>query len=99
MTPLYVHRLDHDQPGLVPTKHEDFKRLPNLIADAAYRKEFLNGVTGFAAAMITTSTGIRNDCAVALRRLKRTTTIVGSSDEAVEVGTRRSGGRLCGRYS
>ncbi len=62
---------------------EDFEQLIDLIAGTADIKSVLDGLTGFAAATMTSSTGVHIECAVTLRRNKRTATIGGSSDRAV----------------
>jgi len=62
---------------------DDFERLHGLIAGTEDIKGFLDGMTGFAAAMMTRVTGARIECAVTLRRRKRGATIAGSSDDAI----------------
>lgn len=62
---------------------EDFEQLIELIAGTADIKSVLDGLTGFAAATMTGTTGVHIECAVTLRRHKRTATIGGSSDRAV----------------
>ncbi|MET1153770.1 ANTAR domain-containing protein, partial [Arthrobacter sp.] len=62
---------------------DDFEQLIDLIASTADIKSVLDGLTGFAAATMTTTTGVHIECAVTLRRNKRTATIGGSSDRAV----------------
>ncbi|MFB0840520.1 GAF and ANTAR domain-containing protein [Arthrobacter sp. FW306-05-C] len=60
----------------------DFERLHALIATADI-KGFLDGMSGHAAATMSKATGGRIESAVTLRRRKRSTTIAGSSDEAI----------------
>jgi GAF domain-containing protein len=62
---------------------DDFEQLINLIAGSADIKSVLDGMTAFAAASMTSATGVNIECAVTLRRHKRTATIGGSSDRAV----------------
>ncbi|MFI2565152.1 ANTAR domain-containing protein [Paenarthrobacter sp. NPDC018779] len=64
-------------------KAEDFERLVDLIAGTEDIKEFLGGLTGFSADMMSQATGVHIECAVTLRRRKRTATIGGSSERAV----------------
>ncbi|MFC7847654.1 GAF and ANTAR domain-containing protein [Arthrobacter sp. NPDC057388] len=62
---------------------DDFEQLHALITSTEDIKGFLDGMTGFAAAMMTRSAGIRIECAVTLNRRKRSASIAGSSDQAV----------------
>ncbi|MFE4837299.1 GAF and ANTAR domain-containing protein [Arthrobacter sp. NPDC056691] len=62
---------------------DDFEQLHALITNSEDIKGFLDGMTGFAAAMMSRSTGDRIECAVTLHRRKRSASIAGSSDEAV----------------
>lgn len=62
---------------------EDFEQLVELIAGTEDIKSVLDGLTMFAAGMMTTATGTHIECAVTLRRRKRTATIGGSSDTAI----------------
>lgn len=62
---------------------EDFEQLIDLIGGSADIKSVLDGLTSFAAATMTSATGVHIECAVTLRRNKRTATIGGSSDRAV----------------
>ncbi|MFE4543512.1 GAF and ANTAR domain-containing protein [Arthrobacter sp. NPDC056727] len=62
---------------------DDFEQLHALISNAEDIKGFLDGMTGFAAAMMTRSAAARIECAVTLQRRKRSASIAGSSDEAV----------------
>ncbi|MBT2523199.1 GAF and ANTAR domain-containing protein [Arthrobacter sp. ISL-28] len=62
---------------------DDFERLHGLISGTEDLKGFLDGMTGFAAEMMTRGTGSRIECAVTLHRRKRSVTIAGSSDDAV----------------
>jgi hypothetical protein len=64
-----------DDPG-------DFEQLHALVATEDI-KGFLDGMTGLAAAMMTGTTGERVETAVSLRRRKHSTTIAGSSDDAI----------------
>ncbi|MFJ4210065.1 ANTAR domain-containing protein [Paenarthrobacter sp. NPDC089675] len=62
---------------------EDFEQLVDLIAGTEDIKEFLDGLTGFSAAMMSGAIGVHIECAVTLRRRKRTATIGGSSERAI----------------
>ncbi|MFE4195998.1 ANTAR domain-containing response regulator [Paenarthrobacter sp. NPDC056912] len=62
---------------------EDFEQLVDLIGGTDDVKAVLQGLTGFAAGMMTRITTTNIECAVTLRRRKRTATIGGSSDRAV----------------
>ncbi|WP_087874743.1 GAF and ANTAR domain-containing protein [Arthrobacter globiformis] len=62
---------------------DDFEQLHALITNTADIRGFLDGMTGFAAAIMTRSTGHRIECAVTLNRRKRRASIAGSSNEAV----------------
>ncbi|MHA7263786.1 GAF and ANTAR domain-containing protein [Arthrobacter sp. TMN-37] len=62
---------------------DDFERLHALISGTADLKAFLDGVTGFGSGVMTRVTGARVECAVTLRRSKRSATIAGSSDGAI----------------
>lgn len=62
---------------------EDFEQLHALITCSEDIKGFLDGMTGFAAAMMTRSAGARIECAVTLHRRKRSASIAGSSDDAI----------------
>lgn len=62
---------------------EDFEQLVGLIADTEDVKAFLDGLTGFAAGTMTRVTKSNIECAVTLRRRKRTATIGGSSERAI----------------
>ncbi|WP_258805739.1 hypothetical protein [Pseudarthrobacter sp. NS4] len=53
------------------------------MADSADLQTVLNGLTGFAADAISKAAGQMIDCALTLRRRKRTATVAGSSDKAV----------------
>jgi transcriptional regulator with GAF, ATPase, and Fis domain len=65
------------------SQHGDFDRLHDMIAGSEDLKGVLDGVAGFAARALTRSTGERIECAVTLRRRRRSATIAGSSDDAV----------------
>ncbi|WOH18694.1 GAF and ANTAR domain-containing protein [Paenarthrobacter sp. GOM3] len=62
---------------------EDFEQLVDLIAGTEDVKAFLDGLTGFAAGMMTRVCAAHIECAVTLRRRKRTATIGGSSERAL----------------
>lgn len=62
---------------------EDFEQLVDLIAATEDIKSVLEGLTGFAADMMSKATKTPIEAAVTLRRRKRTATIGGSSDRAV----------------
>ncbi|WP_353710740.1 GAF domain-containing protein [Arthrobacter sp. K5] len=64
-------------------QHGDFDRLHDMIAGSEDLKGVLDGVAGFAARALSRSTGERIECAVTLRRRRRSATIAGSSDDAV----------------
>jgi GAF domain-containing protein len=61
---------------------EDFEQLHALIAETEDVKGFLDGMTGFAAEMMTRSVGAPVQCAVTLKR-KHSASIAGSSDDAI----------------
>jgi GAF domain-containing protein len=60
----------------------DFERLHALVG-AVDIKGFLDGMSGLAAAAMTTATGAVIESAVTLQRRKRSTVIAGSSDDAI----------------
>ncbi|MFP3461353.1 GAF and ANTAR domain-containing protein [Arthrobacter globiformis] len=62
---------------------DDFEQLHALITNTEDIKGFLDGMTGFAAAMMSRSAGAEIQCAVTLHQRKRSAHIAGSSDEAV----------------
>jgi GAF domain-containing protein len=62
---------------------DDFQQLHELANSTGDIKGFLDGMTGFAAAMMTRATGSAIECAVTLRRRKHSATIAGSSDDAI----------------
>lgn len=62
---------------------EGFEQLVDLIAATEDIKAVLDGLTGFAADAMTKSTGTHIECAMTLRRRKRTATIGGSSPTAI----------------
>lgn len=64
---------------------DDFEGLVDLIADMEDIKSVLDGITGFAAATMTSTTGVPIESAVTLHRRKRTVTIGGSSGRAVVI--------------
>lgn len=57
--------------------------LHELVAGSADIQTILNGLTGFAADAMSKASGETIDCALTLRRRKRTATVAGSSDKAV----------------
>lgn len=57
--------------------------LHELVTNTADISSVLHGVTGFASKALSQASGASVDCALTLRRRKRTATIAGSSDEAV----------------
>lgn len=61
---------------------DDFEGIVDLIAGTEDIKSVLDGLTGFAAASMTSTTGVPIECAVTLHRRKRTATIGGSSGRA-----------------
>jgi transcriptional regulator with GAF, ATPase, and Fis domain len=64
---------------------EHIRSLHELVAGSADLKVILNGVTVFAADAMSKVTGELIDCALTLRRRKRTATIAGSSERAVHL--------------
>ncbi len=62
---------------------DDFEQLVGLIEATEDIKSVLDGLTVFAGATMTRSAGVPIECAVTLRRRKRTGTIGGSSGRAV----------------
>jgi hypothetical protein len=62
---------------------DDFERIVDLIAGTDDIKSVLDGLTGFAADTMASTTGVPIECAVTLHRRKRTATIGGSSGRAV----------------
>ena len=64
---------------------DDFERLVDLIGRTDDIKSVLDGVTTLAAGSMSSSTGVPIECAITLRRRKRTATIGGSSGTAVVV--------------
>ncbi|MBT2588564.1 GAF and ANTAR domain-containing protein [Arthrobacter sp. ISL-95] len=66
-----------------PTKEaEHILSLHELVTGTADIKGILQGVTGFASAAMSQAAGATIDCALTLRRRKRTATIAGSSEKA-----------------
>ncbi|MFF2344704.1 ANTAR domain-containing response regulator [Pseudarthrobacter sp. NPDC058119] len=63
----------------------DLEELVDLIAGMEDIKSVLDDLTAFAAATMTTTTGMPIECAVTLHRRKRTATIGGSSGRAVVI--------------
>jgi transcriptional regulator with GAF, ATPase, and Fis domain len=57
--------------------------LHELVTGSTDIQGILTGVTGFASDAMSQVAGVRIDCALTLRRRKRTATIAGSSDKAV----------------
>ncbi|WP_461163199.1 GAF and ANTAR domain-containing protein [Arthrobacter sp. R4-81] len=66
-----------------PEEMDDFERLQDLVAEMGDIKGFLDGMTGLAADALTRGSGTRIECAVTLKRRKRSNTIAGSSDDAI----------------
>jgi len=64
---------------------EHIRGLHELVAGSADIKATLDGLTRFAASAISQSIGAPIDCAVTLRRRKRTATVAGSSEKAVHL--------------
>jgi GAF domain-containing protein len=64
-------------------QNEDFQRLHQLIGESEDIRGFLDGIAQHAAASLTRTAGAPIDCAITVKRRKRTTTIAGSSDKAV----------------
>ncbi|MEV7663022.1 GAF and ANTAR domain-containing protein [Paenarthrobacter sp. NPDC089316] len=64
---------------------EHIRGLHELVAGTADIKGILDGLTRFAATAISQSSGAPIDCAVTLRRRKRTATVAGSSERAIEL--------------
>jgi ANTAR domain/GAF domain len=62
---------------------DDLEQLVDLIAGMEDIKSMLDGLTEIAAATMTSTTGVPIECAVTLRRRKRTATIGGSSGTAM----------------
>ncbi|WP_309476717.1 GAF and ANTAR domain-containing protein [Arthrobacter sp. ISL-95] len=62
---------------------EHILSLHELVTGSTDIQGILTGVTGFASAAMSQVAGARIDCALTLRRRKRTATIAGSSNEAV----------------
>lgn len=61
----------------------DLEQLVDLISGMEDIKSVLDGLTGIAAATMTSTTGVPIECAVTLHRRKRTATIGGSSGTAM----------------
>jgi hypothetical protein len=59
------------------------EQLHGLITGTEDIKGFLDGMTGFAADMMTRAAGARIECGVTLRQRKRSALIAGSSDDAI----------------
>lgn len=66
-----------------PLHADHIRNLHELVTGTADIKGILQGVTGFAASALGTATGAPVDCAITLRRRKRTATVAGSSDKAI----------------
>ena len=64
-------------------RSDDFEQLVDLISGTEDIKEFLDGLTNFSADMMRRATGVDIECAVTLRRRKRTATIGGTSERAI----------------
>ncbi|MDP9987444.1 hypothetical protein J2S98_002611 [Arthrobacter oryzae] len=66
-----------------PGHAEHIISLHGLVTGSADIQSILNGVTRFAADAMSKAAGETIDCAVTLRRRKRTATVAGSSEKAV----------------
>lgn len=66
-----------------PANAEHIVSLHELVTGTADIKTVLQGVTAFAAKAMTQAAGAPIDCALTLRRRKRTATVAGNSDKAV----------------
>lgn len=66
-----------------PEEIDDLERLQDLVANMADIRGFLEGMTGLAAAALSRLSGARIECAVTLRRRKRSDTVAGSSLDAL----------------
>jgi len=64
---------------------DEFEGLVDLVAGMDDIKTVLDGITGFAAAGMTSTTGVPMECAVTLHRRKRSATIAGSSGRAIVI--------------
>jgi len=64
---------------------DDLEGLVDLVAGMKDIKSVLDGLTGLAAASMSSSTGVPIECAVTLHRRKRTATIGGSSGRATVI--------------
>ncbi|MHC8606305.1 ANTAR domain-containing protein [Paenarthrobacter ureafaciens] len=64
-------------------RSDDFEQLVDLISGTEDIKDFLDGLTNFSADMMRRATGVDIECAVTLRRRKRTATIGGNSERAI----------------
>lgn len=67
------------------THAEHIQSLHELVTGTADIRGILEGVTQFAAQAMTQAAGAPIDCALTLRRRKRTATVAGSSDKAVDL--------------
>ncbi|MFF2840785.1 GAF and ANTAR domain-containing protein [Paenarthrobacter sp. NPDC057981] len=63
-------------------QNEDFKNLHQLIAAGDVR-DFLDGMTQYAATTLSRAAGVRVECAVTLWRRKRAVTVAASSENAL----------------
>ncbi len=66
-----------------PAHAEHILSLHELVTSSSDITGILRGVTGFASTAMTRAAGAPIDCALTLRRRKRTATIAGSSEKAV----------------
>ncbi len=64
---------------------DDLAGLVDLVAGMADIKSVLDGLTGLAAASMSSTVGVPIECAVTLHRRKRTATIGGSSGRATVI--------------
>lgn len=66
-----------------PAHAEHIRSLHELVTGSADITGILRGVTGFASTTMSRAVGADIDCALTLRRRKRTATVAGSSEKAV----------------
>ncbi|WP_369745662.1 GAF and ANTAR domain-containing protein [Paenarthrobacter sp. AMU7] len=66
-----------------PVHAEHILSLHELVTGTADINAILQGVTGFASTAMSRAAGEQIDCALTLRRRKRTATVAGSSDKAI----------------
>lgn len=68
-----------------PSNDEQFVKLHDLIIGSANVSGFLGELSTLAASTLTESAGTHIECGVTLRRRKRSATVAGSSDRALEL--------------